>query len=301
MAVKVAATQAPVFITGESGTGKEVLARYIHAHSDRAHRPLVSVNCAALPPSLIESELFGHERGAFTGAIRDKMGHFEEAHTGTLFLDELTEIEPYLQAKLLRVIQEQEIRRVGATRPQPVDVRVIAASNRDLHEAVASGRLREDLYYRLRVVELRLPPLRERMMDLRSLCEHFLAKYAGNGRSALTSVSPASLERMQAYSWPGNIRELENVVRRATVLAAAEDGELILPAHLPTEIGGGHQHLPVVADRADLDLGAAVERTTRAYLDEALRRAGGNRTEAARLLGVSRRTLYNLLDSTFRE
>lgn len=295
-ALRVARSAVPVLITGETGTGKEVLARFIHASSPRADRPFLAINCAALPSALVEAELFGYEKGAFTGAFQRKAGVFEDAHTGTLFLDEVTEFEPHLQAKLLRVLQEQEVRRVGATRPQKVDVRIIAASSRDLHLALASGALRADLFYRLRIIGLDLPPLRERVADIRPLCEHFLERHAALTVRPVTSISPEALAHLQAYAWPGNIRELENVIQRAMVLRPDDGGDALLREDLVAEASSVGA-LPGTYEDSDqgFDLATAVRHLKQNYVRRALARAGGNRTQAAQLLGVSRRGLYHLL------
>jgi transcriptional regulator with PAS, ATPase and Fis domain len=310
LAVQVAPKKATLLIHGESGTGKEVLARHVYAHSARADRQFVAINCAAIPESLVESELFGHERGAFSGAVSMRRGCFEEADGGTLFLDEVTEIRPHVQAKLLRVLQEGEIRRVGATRTQQVDVRIIAATSRDPQAALRDGVLRDDLYYRLATVELFIPPLRARKEDLRPLARHFLAKHAVQNGSALHDVDCDVLRLLHAYAWPGNVRELENVMARATVLAAPDDGDRVLFHHLPAPLQDGWSRPsrsdgPPAADEDHapsrdlaLDLRAAVAQLRRGYAEEALRRANGNKAQAARLLGVSRRGFYNLLSDT---
>lgn len=292
----VAPTGTTILITGETGTGKEVAARRIHASSDRAARPFVALNCATLPENLIESELFGYERGAFTGATGSRPGYFEEASTGTLFLDEVGDLPLPLQPKLLRALQEREVRRLGGTRSVRVDVRVITATNGDLAREVRAGRFRPDLYYRLRIIELHLPALRERKEDLPLLCEHLLERYIPLTRSPLRRMSLAALEAMDAYSWPGNIRELENVIERALVLARLDDGDTLLPCHLPDEVRGEVLHAShAAAEGGVLDLSGAVRRVRGRYLAEALRLSGGNKVEAARLLGISRRGLYDLL------
>jgi DNA-binding NtrC family response regulator len=309
IALQVAAKDVSVLITGETGTGKEVLARFIYERSWRAGRPLVAINCAALAQGLVESELFGHEKGAFTGAHAAHAGCFEQAQSGTLFLDEVTEIPPSTQAKLLRVLQEREIRRVGGVRATPVDVRIIAASSRDVQRAIAEGTLREDLYYRLSTVELALPALRERPEDILPISEHLLAKHASRNDSQLAALSREAAELMRAYPWPGNIRELENVIARATALAQAGDGTLLLPEHLPPKLHGA----PAAATASEpssgaagapaeeglvLEFSVAMARLKQRYAEEALRRAAGNKAAAARLLGVSRRGFYNLLRGT---
>ena len=291
---RVAPTPATVLVTGESGCGKELVARAIHETSDRSDGPYVAVNCAAIPDQMMEAELFGHDEGAFTGAVRARAGRFEEAHGGTLFLDEVAELSVERQAKLLRVLQERAVRRLGSNRVIPLDLRIVAASNRDLRRAMWEGRLRADLYYRLRVVELAVPPLRERKEDILPLARHFLHGVAGSVPHPLHDVSLAALDEMEAYDWPGNVRELENVVERAVVLAPEDGGEALLPCHLPEEL----RRATGTAGRDDgapLDLAAAVCRVRRRYLAEALRLAHGNRSEAARLLGISRRGLYDLL------
>ncbi|HEX6038509.1 sigma-54 dependent transcriptional regulator [Longimicrobium sp.] len=290
----VAPTASTVLITGETGTGKEVVARRIHALSERPGGPFVAVNCAALPESLIESELFGYERGAFTGAAGARPGYFEEANGGTLFLDEVAELPLALQPKLLRALQEREVRRLGAQRSVRVDVRVIAATNADPACAVRQGRLRSDLYYRLCIIELRLPPLRERKEDIPQLCEHFLGRCIPRTGSPLRRVGAAAVEAMDAYPWPGNVRELENVIERALVLARLDDGDAVLPCHLPAEMRA-HGPAADVDPGCALDLPGAVRRVRRHYLAEALRLSGGNKVEAARILGISRRGLYDLL------
>jgi two-component system, NtrC family, response regulator AtoC len=294
----VAPTGTTVLITGETGTGKEVVARRIHALSERPGGPFVAVNCAALPENLIESELFGYERGAFTGAAGARAGYFEEAHGGTLFLDEVAELPLALQPKLLRALQEREVRRLGASRSVRVDVRVVAATNVDLSCAVREGRFRPDLYYRLCIIELHLPALRDHKEDIPLLCEHFLGRCIPRTGSPLRRVSAAAAEAMDAYPWPGNVRELENVIERALVLARLDDGDAILPRHLPGEMRAS---LPAAEPAAGagcgcaLDLPGAVRRVRRHYVAEALRLSGGNKVEAARILGISRRGLYDLL------
>lgn len=297
MAARTSLSRSTVLLTGETGTGKEVLARLMHATSRRAAGPFVAVNCAALPESLVESELFGHERGAFTGAVSTSPGLFEEAHGGTLFLDEVAELPCSAQTKLLRVLQDSRVRRVGSSAERHVDVRVLAATNRPLQQALAEGTLRRDLYYRLCVVELHLPALRDRREDLPVLAQHFLDRYARRNSSTLRRVSGAALDVLDSYDWPGNVRELENVIERATVLAPPEDGELLLPDHLPAGIKGNIADMPGVAAPDEcLDLEAAMQRLRSRYATEALRRAEGNKAQAARLLGLSRRGFYYLLE-----
>ncbi|HEX6909105.1 MAG TPA: sigma 54-interacting transcriptional regulator [Longimicrobium sp.] len=293
----VAPTGTTVLLAGETGTGKEVAARRIHACSERAGRPFVPVNCAALPENLIESELFGYERGAFTGAAGSRRGYFEEANTGTLFLDEVADLPIPLQPKLLRALQEHEVRRLGATHSVHVDVRVIAATNGDLARAVQEGRFRPDLYYRLRVIELRMPALRVRKEDLPPLCEHFMRRYIPVTHSPLRRVSPAAVELMDGYAWPGNVRELENVIERALVLARLDHGDALLPHHLPEDLRRlvAPEVFATPEEERALYLVNAIRRVRSHYVAEALRLSGGNKVEAARLLGISRRGLYDLL------
>jgi transcriptional regulator with PAS, ATPase and Fis domain len=291
----VAPTGTTILITGETGTGKEVVARRIHGCSDRARNPFVAVNCAAIPENLLESELFGNERGAFTGATGSRPGYFEQADTGTLFLDEVGELPPSLQPKLLRALQEREVRRLGATRSISVDVRVIAATNCDLAEAVHEKRFRPDLYYRLRVVELRIPPLRERKEDIVQLCDHFLKRYLPVTRSPLRRISASAAEAMDTHPWPGNVRELENVIERALVLARLDRGDILLPHHLPREFHQPDGPSDRSTSAESLDLPGAIRRVRTRYISEALRLARGNKVQAARLLGISRRSLYDLI------
>lgn len=235
MVQQVADSRATVLVTGESGTGKEVVARLIHTYSDRKENPFVAISCAALPETLLESELFGHEKGAFTGADQAKAGRFELADSGTFFLDEVGDIPMPIQIKLLRVLQEREFERLGSTKPTRVDVRLVTATNRDLQEAVDDGSFRLDLLYRLQVVEIMLPPLRERREDIVPLCEHFLAKYAAENNRKLASVGAEALTLLEGYGWPGNVRELENTMERATVMAGPDELEL-MPKHLPPKM-----------------------------------------------------------------
>jgi DNA-binding NtrC family response regulator len=280
--VDTAATRdVPVLITGESGTGKELIARRLHAHSGRSAGPFVPVNCAALPEALAESELFGHERGAFTGAERQHRGRFEEASGGTLFLDEVGELPATLQAKLLRALEGRTVRRVGGAGDVAVDVRVVAATNRDLQDAAARGTFRRDLYFRLAVFPVHLPPLRERPGDIPVLAHHLVAELAARHGVPAPELSPAALETMARHAWSGNVRELRNVLERAVVVRG---GEMLRPEDL------------ALAEPASGEAGASVplerDARDREMLLEALRRAAGNREEAARLLGVSVRTLY---------
>ena len=292
VADRVAASEASVLIVGESGTGKEVVARYIHAKSRRANQRFVAVNCAAIPETLMESELFGHEKGAFTGAAARRIGRFEEANGGTLLLDEISEMDLRMQPKLLRAIQEREIDRVGGTGPVKVDVRIIATSNRDLHEEVARGRFRNDLYFRLNVVALRLPPLRERPRDILVLARHFLDKYAALNGIARMSLSAEAENALVGYGWPGNVRELENVIHRAVVLAAGS----IVPAEglLPSHRDEGGTSSSDAASGGTL-VGRTVAAVERDLIIETLTHCLGNRTHAASILGISIRTLRNKL------
>jgi two-component system response regulator AtoC len=292
---RIAGTDATLLIMGESGTGKELVARAVHQHSARSGKPFVAVNCGALPENLIEAELFGHERGAFTGAERQKKGRFELAHTGTLFLDEVGELSLAAQVKLLRAVEVRRFERVGGTESIGVDVRVICATNRDLKHEVDEKRFREDLFYRLNVIEVRLPPLRERLADVPQLAESFLERAAKRHALKTKTLSPAALSQLLAYSWPGNVRELENMIERAAVTSS---GEVILPEHL---FGGGHATDAVASQNADsklfeLPFHKAVAALERELIRRALEAASGNRAEAARLLGINRRLLYSKME-----
>ncbi|NTV15085.1 MAG: sigma-54-dependent Fis family transcriptional regulator [Desulfobulbaceae bacterium] len=289
-ALRVAESEASVLISGESGTGKELLARLIHRRSPRREAPLVAVNCAAIPDTLIESELFGHVKGAFTGAVANRKGRFQSARGGTLFLDEIGELKLDMQAKLLRALQEKEVQPVGSDRTEKVDARIIAATNRDLKEETGAGRFREDLYYRLGVIPLHLPPLRERPEDIAALANHFLRK---QGAPAGVRFSPAALAVLNSYPWPGNIRELQNAVERACILRRGE------------EIGGSELGLPGPAgpagDGEGLGLeippeGISLEAVEKELIRKALARSGGNRSEAARLLRIPRHVLIYRLE-----
>jgi two-component system response regulator FlrC len=283
----VAASQATVLINGESGTGKELLARFIHSRSPRAHRPFIAVNCAALPDGLLESELFGHERGAFTGALIRKIGKFEMAHTGTLLLDEIGEMTMGLQAKLLRVLQEREVDRVGGRDPVPVNIRVIATTNRTLYREVEQNRFREDLYYRLNVFPITLPPLRERLADIPILARHFAAAAASRNGLAQPVLSEGALVHLQRLPWKGNIRELENVMERAVLLAGHSP---ILPEHCPVEVRD--TALPPVVQQPG---NGSLWEMERDLIFKTLVRVKDNRTHAAKELGISIRTLRNKL------
>ena len=284
VAERVAHVDSTILIMGETGSGKEVVARLIHEKSPRATAPFVAINCAAVSQSLLESELFGHVRGAFTGATQDRIGLFEAAHGGTLFLDEVGELPAATQAALLRAIQEREIRRVGENAPRRIDVRVLAATNRDLVQDLEEGRFRKDLYYRLRVVELKLPPLRERREDIIPLARLFLSRRTGQGR--VLGLSPAAADQLLRYPWPGNVRELENAVERASVLA---QGTLVEPDDLPEEVRGAVPGPTLTAKVRKLD---EIEMD---YILAVLDRANGNQTQAAKMLGIGTTTLYRKL------
>ncbi len=295
---KAAGLDITVLLMGETGTGKELAARAIHYHSARRERRFVPVNCGALPPDLVESELFGHARGAFTGAAAAKPGLFEEAEGGTLFLDEVGELPLPAQVKLNRALQEKEIRRVGDTQPVKVDVRVIAATHRDLREEAKAGRFREDLFYRLHVFPVTLPPLRERADDVPLLAGHFLAKHARALRRELAGFEPEALARLAGYPWPGNVRELENAIERAVAVSA---GERIGVADLPAEVASATP-APIAADAASLArlpyreaVAGARERVSRDYLVALLAEFGGNVTRAAERAGLERESLHRLL------
>ena len=286
MVARVGPTRSTVLIQGETGTGKELVARAVHAASRRAHRPFVTVDCGALAESLLESELFGHLKGSFTGALADKRGLFEAAAGGTCFLDEIAGISTCMQARLLRVLQEREVRRVGGTDSIAVDVRIIAATNRDLAGLVAEGRFREDLFYRLSVVTIGLPSLRERREDIPLLAHHFLRAYAAANDRPLLGISPAAMAVLMGHDWPGNVRELEHAIEHAAALTASAD---LLPEDLPAQIAAPASR-PAPATGAPLRLRDVVVGHLRRVLDE----ARWNKKRAAQLLGIPRRTLYRL-------
>lgn len=293
MVAMVAPTEATALITGESGTGKELIAKAIHYNSPRKGRPFVVVNCAALTETLLESELFGHEKGAFTGADRRREGRFMQANTGTIFLDEIGEMSSTMQAKLLRVIQEREIQRVGSDATLKVDVRILAATNRDLAEEVASGRFREDLFYRLNVVSLRVPLLRERQEDIPLLAKHFLDRYADKNRKRVKGFTPLAMDILLKYSWPGNVRELENAVERAVILVP---GEYITERELPLSITQSHSHSKeATLPQAESPGRQSLDEIEREAILSALAAAEGNKSEAARRLGITRKTLHKKL------
>jgi len=285
----VAPSDATVLIQGETGTGKELAARAIHRHSERRRGPLVSVACAAIQETLMETELFGHEKGAFTGAIRDRQGRFELAHGGSLFLDEVADLGPAVQAKLLRVLQEKEFERVGSSRTLKVDVRLISASRKQLEDEVLAGRMREDLFYRLKVITIRLPPLRERKEDILPLAEHFLEKYRQPLRKKIRGISPEASRYLLGHSWPGNVRELEAAIQRAVTLTKHD---ALTPEDLSSD------NLPAASPEGEVSshfLNEAVREVERRYLNEVLQSVGGQRMRAARILGISRKTLWKKL------
>lgn len=287
-AAMVAKSGTTVLITGESGTGKEVLARYIHAHSAQADRPCVAVNCAALPHDVIDNELFGHEREAFTGAHSKKAGCFEMANGGTLFLDEIAEMAPQVQAKLLRAVETKRFRRLGGAEEIEVDVRIISATNRDIKDALKSGHLREDVYYRLGVVELYLPPLRDRVSDIPLLLDHFARTLDGRSGRPAKTFAPETLEILTAYPWPGNVRELRNVVE-ALLITCPHD--IVAPKCLPERLHRDHAFRTAIS----IPAGSTIHAAERLMIDYTLKSTGGNKSRAAQILGVSRKYLYDRL------
>jgi len=289
MVQQVAPSSATVLLLGDSGTGKELFARAIHEGSPRRERAFVAVNCAALPESILESELFGYEEGAFTGARRRKEGRFELAHTGTLFLDEIAEMSPATQVKILRVLQEGEFERLGGTRSLHVDVRVIAATNKDLRGLVREGRFREDLFYRLDVISIHLPPLRDRRDDIPLLAHHFLQRYAEKNGKAIRGISREAMDVLVDHRWPGNVRELENTIERAVVLSR---GDVVTTDELPESLCGEVQQRKSVT----IPLGTPLEEIERQLIHETLKLTRGNKKLAAQLLGTSTRTIYRKLE-----
>jgi DNA-binding NtrC family response regulator len=297
---QVAPSTLSVLIVGESGTGKELVARTLHELSGRRKFEFVELNCAAIPATLLESEIFGHERGSFTGALQRKIGCFEMAHCGTLFLDEIAEMEENLQAKLLRVVQEQRFRRVGGRDMIEADVRLIAATNKDPMKAIADGKLREDLYYRLNAFTITLPALREHPEDIRSLSRHFAEQYAGRTGTTVPTIHQSAMEALLAHPWPGNVRELKNAIERATLLSG---GGTILPQHLPPEVLTSRAapetwSSPASADEADpgmltLKIGTTMDDAEREMIRSTLAHTGGNKTQAARILRISLKTMHN--------
>ena len=295
MATQIAPSEASVLITGPSGPGKEVLAHYLHSKSKRKDHRFVAVNCAAIPENLLESELFGHEKGAFTGAVARRIGKFEEADGGTLLLDEISEMDVKLQSKLLRVIQEREVDRIGSNKPVQVNVRIIATSNRNMEQTVKDGHFREDLYFRLNVVNLRLPPLSERPGDVMPLAEHFAARYADLNDVPRRPLSGEAAEKLRAYDWPGNVRELENAMHRAVLLSSGDEigADAVM---LSTEEGGtGGAHAQENGDGTQALVGRTVADVERELIIDTLQHCLGNRTHAANILGISIRTLRNKL------
>lgn len=311
LAEQVAPSEASILITGESGTGKEVMARYVHAKSRRNNRPFVAVNCAAIPENLLESELFGHEKGAFTGAVARRIGKFEEANGGTLLLDEISEMDVRLQAKLLRAIQERQIDRVGGQRPVDVDIRIIATSNRHLQEEVKKGTFREDLFFRLNVVNLQVPSLRDRPGDIKALAEFFVDKYADVNKIEKRPLAEDALAILIRHNWPGNVRELENTIHRAVLLASGTEvgaGAILLPdasgnlamGAMPASPENGGAGMPAAMGDEDVDaatlVGKTVAEVERDLIIDTLKHCLGNRTHAANILGISIRTLRNKLN-----
>jgi DNA-binding NtrC family response regulator len=298
---QVAPSTLSVLIVGESGTGKELVAQTLHDLSPRRKADFVAINCAAIPATLLESEIFGHERGAFTGAVQRKIGCFEMAHRGTLFLDEISEMDELLQAKLLRVLQEQKFRRVGGRDVIESDVRVLTATNRDPMKAIAEGKLREDLYYRLNVFTIVLPPLRERREDVAMLARYFSEEYAARNGTSISPLDPRALELMNAHPWPGNVRELKNSIERAALLAA---GRPILPQHLPVEVQRASAAVEVAASSAatngesgseivSLPVGTTMDDAEKEMIRYTLSHTNGNKTRAAKMLGISLKTMHN--------
>ena len=292
----VARTNSTILLTGESGTGKGLVAQAIHFHSLRRDKPMVSLNCGAMPENLLESELFGHMRGAYTGADSNKKGLLEVAEKGTVFLDEIGEMSAVMQVKLLRVLQERRFRRVGGLEELTADIRVVAATNQDLTRLIAEGRFREDLFYRINVIPIALPPLRERREDIGMVAEHFLAKYAEQMDKQITGISHQAMELLTQHDWPGNIRELENVIERAVALEASPT---ILPDSLPASVRGDAPRVAQTAvdglPESGFDLEAHVKDIERGYIAEALKRAGGNLTKAGKLLGLEFRQVRYLV------
>jgi two-component system response regulator HydG len=287
LASQIAPADVPVLVTGESGTGKEVVADLLHALSARGDGPLIKISCAAIPETLIESELFGYERGAFSGAQQAKPGRFELAHRGTLFLDEIGEMAPPMQAKLLRVLEERSVVRLGGTRPIPIDVRLVSATNVDLARAMQDGKFREDLYHRINVIEIAMPPLRDRLADLPLLVAHFLERHRALRARPLEGVTPGAMERLAAHPWPGNVRELENVLQRALVVAPG-------PRLEAADLTFAHHASPRGASEPGIAIprGSSIAQAEEILIADALARAGGDKERAAKLLGISARTLY---------
>ena len=290
IAAKAAQYKTTVLILGDSGTGKELIARAIHFEGDRSNKPLVPVNCGGIPETLLESELFGYKRGAFTGADKDKKGLFQEADGGTIFLDEIGELPLALQVKLLRVLQENEVRMIGDSKSMKIDVRVIAATAKDLEEEVKKGTFREDLFYRLNVLSIKIPRLRDRVEDIPLLCDHFIERFNSRLNKKIEGIAPAAMSHLLEYAWPGNVRELENMIERALVLA---EGSLLLPDHFPPELGRSidRDQMDVLFDGHSLK--AAQKLMEKRLITKALKKTGGNRTQAARLLEISHPSLLS--------
>lgn len=306
MAEQIAPSDASILITGESGTGKEIMAKYIHEKSKRADKPFVSINCAAIPDNLLESELFGHEKGAFTGAIAKRIGKFEEANGGTLLLDEISEMHPSLQAKLLRAIQEKEIDRVGGSKPIKVNIRILATSNRNLEEEVRKGQFREDLFFRLNVVSLKIPPLRNRQKDIEALTDYFIERYSKANGYDTKSMSSDALDILKSHDWPGNIRELENSIHRAVLLSTGQKIEkdaIMLTSSFSDkqETVNESNEIRIPAKTIELDgeeislVGKTVADVEKKLIINTVKHCLGNRTHAATILGISIRTLRNKL------
>jgi two-component system response regulator PilR (NtrC family) len=302
---QVAKTRTNVLITGESGTGKELIARAIHEQSERRDKPFVVINCGGIPETLMESELFGHKKGSFTGATQDKKGLFEVAHGGTIFLDEIGEISTPIQVKLLRAVQERSFKAVGGNQDISVDIRIISATNKDLEHEVIVGNFREDLFYRLNVIEIKIPPLRERKGDLRPLAQHFLEKYAREMGKEITKISSYAIDLLNKYDFPGNIRELENLMERSVALTSTN---ILLPDSLALSIHKRRWIEGIQNRRYDLDqvahgvaLDNIMEEIERAYLQKALEVSSGNKNKAAELLGISFRSLRYRLDKMGNE
>lgn len=288
---QVADTNVPVLITGESGVGKEVIAKALHDASSQEERPYVAINCAAMPASLLESELFGFEKGSFTGADKKHIGKFEQAENGTLLLDEITEMDLSLQAKLLRVLQEKEIDPIGSKAPVKINTRIVATSNRDMVKAVAQGKFRQDLYYRLYVIHLEIPPLRERQKDIEHLSKYFLKKLAASCDRPNLCFSEAAMDKLKAHTWPGNVRELQNIIQRSAILSSQD---LIVPESIPIE---GNECIDQGMDWvSSLPLGRSLRLVETHFIIETLKHHNGNRTHAAKTLGISLRTLRNKIN-----
>jgi DNA-binding NtrC family response regulator len=296
---KIADTDSTILIQGESGTGKELVARALHYNSARQHHPFVAINCSALPENLLESELFGHKKGSFTGAVADKAGLFEEAERGTIFLDEVNSMALPLQTKLLRVLQERQLRRVGDTKTVPINVRVLGATNESLLEKVKDGKFREDLYYRLAVIPIELPPLRDRPEDIPLLVQHFLKKACSGGPERALKIDPKAIQVLQAYNWPGNVRELENAIERASALC---DDDLIRVKDLPPQVihhgaaGGSGAAARSSAVPVGKNLDDFIRDQERRFIEETIKHTAGNREKAAKLLGISMATLYRKME-----